>query len=74
MKYNSMITAILKYLRSLSVDRHLIKQIVNPCMPIFFENVLMHEKCSYIIYKILNVKEVIPVSLNKWKTELSPYL
>ena len=72
-KYNSMITAISKYLRSLSVDRHLIKQIVNPCMPIFFENVLMHEKCSNIIYKTLNVKEVIPVSLNKWKTELSPY-
>ena len=73
MKYNSIISAMSTYLRSISIDRHSIKQNINPCMPVFFEPVLLHEKCSKIIYNILNEKEDIPTSMGKLKTELSPY-
>ena len=37
MQYNSITTAILKYLRFFHVDRTFVKLLPNPCIPIFFQ-------------------------------------
>lgn len=42
-------------------------------MFIFFELVLLYERCFNIIYNILNVKEDILIFMGKWKIELFLY-
>ena len=46
MQYNSITTAILKYLRFLHVDRTFVKLLPNPCIPIF-------SKVSYHLKNVL---------------------
>ena len=71
MQYNSITTAILKYLRFLHVDRTFVKLLPNACIPIYFQGVLPFEKCTINIYKLLNDKEVEPTAIEKWNTELT---
>ena len=73
MKYNSVTSAISKYLKLLSIDKTSIRRLPSPCLPIYFEPILIVEKCTKIIYNYLNVKEVNPTSINKWKQELNVY-
>ena len=73
MQYNSITTAILKYLRFLHVDRTFVKLLPNACIPIFFQGVLPFEKCTRNIYKLLNDKEVVPTAIEKWNIELTQY-
>ena len=73
MQYNSITTAILKYLRFLHVDRTFVKLLPNPCIPIFFQGVIPFEKCTRNIYKLLNDKEVVPTAIEKWNIELAQY-
>ena len=73
MKYNSVTSAISKYLKLLSIDKTSIRRLPSPCLTIYFEPILIVEKCTKIIYNYLNVKEVNPTSINKWKQELNVY-
>ena len=50
-----------------------IRRLPSPCLPIYFELILIEEKCTKIIYNYLNVKEVNPTSINKWNQELNVY-
>ena len=45
----------------------------SPCLLIYFEPILIVEKYTKIIYNYLNVKEVNPTTINKWKQELNVY-
>ena len=71
MQNNSITTAILKYLIFLHVHRTFVKLFPNPCIPIFFQGVILFEKCTRNIYKLLNDKEVVPTAIEKWNIELS---
>ena len=73
MKYNSVISAISNYLKQLSIDKTSIRRSPSPCLPAYFEPILMVEKCTKIIYNYLNVKEVNVTSIEKWKQEFSVY-
>lgn len=33
----------------------------------------MHEKCTKIIYNVLNENVVVPIAVTKWKTDLTNY-
>ena len=61
--YNSVISAILKYLKLLSIDKTSIRRLPNPCLPTYFEPILNVEKFTKIIYNYLNVKEVNPTTI-----------
>ena len=73
MQYDSITTAILKYLRLLQVDRSFVKLFPNPCIPIFFQGVLPFEKSTRNIYKLLNDKEIAPTAIEKSNIELTQY-
>lgn len=73
MQYNSIVTAISKYLKSLLIDRSSFKRLPNPYVPLFFEPLISSEKCSKIFYNFLNKNEAIPTSISKWEAELRPY-
>ena len=73
MKYNSVISAISKYLKLLSIDKTSIRRSLSPCLPAYFEPILIVEKCTKIIYNYLNVKEVNTTTIEKCKQELNIY-
>ena len=43
MKYNSVTSAISKYLKLLSIDKTSIRRSLSPCLPAYFEPILMVE-------------------------------
>ena len=75
MQYNSIISAISRYLKCISVDRSTFtKGLLPTCsLPYYFENIVPNEKCTKIIYNSINKTNVIPTSIPKWKTEFSPF-
>ena len=48
MKYNSVISAISKYLKLLSIDKTSIRRLRSPCLPIYLKPILIVEKCTII--------------------------
>ena len=73
MKYNSMICAISKYLKLMSVDKTNTIKECSPYLPFYYVNILLNEKCTKPIYNSLNSNDIIPNSLSKWRAELSPF-
>lgn len=74
MLYNSVINAISSFLRSQSIKRSDVRKYYYPYIPFYFEYVLLFEKCSKILYNLINSKDIIPSSIQKWNTELSMQL
>ena len=73
MQYNSVKTAIFKFFKMSNIDRTSVKRNPNPCIPFFFQTVIPHEKCTKIIYNVLNENVVVPIAVTKWKTYLTDY-
>ena len=76
MQYNSIISAISRYLKCISVDRSTFTIGLLPTcsLPYYFENIVPNEKCTKIIYNSINKTNVIPTSIPKWKTVSFPHL
>lgn len=70
MQYNSIISAISKFLKSVFVERVNIEKNCTPFLPMYFEVILLNEKCTKAIYKILNYTEAVPTAISRWNNEL----
>lgn len=64
-QYNIVTTSIFKYLKLLSIGRNSVKIIPNPYMPFVSQPLLLSEKYTKIIYKLLNEKEDVQIAINK---------
>ena len=53
MQYNSVVTAITNCMRAMSIDRILEKRNFNICMPFYLETLLCYDKCTKILYSVL---------------------
>ena len=73
MKYKSVISAILKYLKLLSIEKTYIRRLPSQCLQIYFVPILVRERSTKIIYNYLSVKEVNPTTTSKWKWKLDIY-
>lgn len=74
MEYSSVKTAILNFLKCLILTGLLLKEIsIHACILYFSKTVIPHEKCTKIIYNILNENVVFPIAVTKWKTYLTDY-
>ena len=71
MQYNSVVTSISKYLREMSIDRFLEKINFDTCMPFFSETLLCNEKCTKILYSVLNTHSNKPTTVLKWISKLN---
>ena len=49
MQYNSIISAIIKYMSSLSIDRSSLNRDYSPFMPYYFESILLKDKITKYI-------------------------
>lgn len=39
----------------------------------YFENILLNEKCTKVIYNCINKNNIIPNRIYKWNDKLSPH-
>ncbi|XP_055995578.1 uncharacterized protein LOC130046786 [Ostrea edulis] len=74
MQYNSITSTISKFLKTLSVKRSDVKKNCTPFIPFYFEFILLNDKCSKVLYDMINSNDLIPKSIQKWNTELSVHL
>ena len=74
MQYNSIISAISKYMSFLSIDRSSLIRDCSPFMPYYFESILLKDKITKYIYICLTSNDCKPSAINKWNNELSDVL
>ena len=74
MQYNSIISAISKYMSFLSIDRSSLNRDCSPFMPYYFESLLLKDKITKYIYIYLTSNDCISSAINKWNNELSDVL
>lgn len=55
-----------------NIDMTSVQKISKSMYTIFKYTNLLHEKCTKIIYNVLN-ENVVQISVNKWKTDLTDY-
>lgn len=73
MQYNSIITAISSFLKCMSLNKNVVESRYGPYLPFYFENILLNEKCTKVIYNCINKNNIVPTSIYKWNEELSPH-
>ena len=73
MQYNSVISAISNFMKTMSIKRNCVKIVCKPIIPFYFESIILHEKCTKVIYRLLNENHTEPNSISKWNSELSPH-
>lgn len=73
MQYNSIITAISSFLKCMSLNKNVVESRCGPYLPFYFENILLNEKCTKVIYNCINKNNIVPTSVYKWNEELSPH-
>ena len=74
MQFYSVISAISKFLKTMSVNRSDVSKDFSPFIPFYFEYILLNEKCSKVLYQLINSKDIVPKAIQKWNTELSLHL
>lgn len=72
LQYNSVVSAISKYLESF-LTKNSYQGFITPCIPIYFNFLFLHNKCTNVVYIHLNSCHVIPTSIPKWDSELVQY-
>lgn len=70
MQYHNITTAIFFNLKVLSIDGSCLRRISDPCMPVFFQPVLLSEKCSKIIHNILKKNNIVRNNTNTIKLKI----
>lgn len=74
MQFNSVISAISKFFKTMSVNRSDLSKDFSPFIPFYFGYILLNEKCSKVLCQLINSKDIVPKAIQKWNTELSLYL
>lgn len=72
MQYNSVVSAISRYLKSF-LTKNSYQGFITPYIPIYYKSLLLHNKCTNVVYRQLNSCNVIPTSISKWESELVQY-
>ena len=70
MQYNSICSAISKYLRTLTFDSSSYEQLTRPSIPFYFNFFFSNMKPSKCIYNLLSNSTESPTCFVKWKNEL----
>ena len=73
MQYNSVISAISNFMKTVSIKRNCVKIVCKPSIPFYYEPILFYEKCTKVIYRLLNESYTDPNSISRWNSELSPH-
>ena len=68
MQFHSIISATSK-----SFIKAYIKKICYPIIQMYFDIVLLNEKCTKCIHQFLNSNDLVPTALSRWNNELSVY-
>ena len=67
MKYNSIISAISKYVNDMNFSKENYTKTVGPFIPFHCVEILLYKKCTKPIYKLVNTKkEGITNSIRRW--------
>lgn len=74
MQFKSVISAISKFFKTMSVNRSDVSKDFSPFIPFYFGYILLNEKCSKVLYQLINSKDIVPKAIQKWNTELSLHL
>lgn len=72
MQYNSVVSAISRYLKSF-LTKNSYQRFITPYIPIYYKSLLLYNKCTNVVYRQLNSCNVIPTSISKWESELVQY-
>eukprot|EP00105_Crassostrea_gigas_P040116 XP_019924264.1 PREDICTED: uncharacterized protein LOC109619185 [Crassostrea gigas] len=72
MQYNSVVSAISRYLKSF-LTKNSYQGFITPYIPIYYKSLLLYNKCTNVVYRQLNSCNVIPTSISKWESELVQY-
>ena len=73
MQYNSVISAISNFMKIVSIKRNCVKIVCKPSISFYYEPILLYEKCTKVIYRLLNESYTDPNSISRWNSELSPH-
>lgn len=57
----------------MSLNKNVVESRCGPYLPFYFENILLNEKCTKVIYNCINKNNIVPTSIYKWNEELSPH-
>lgn len=72
MQYNSIISAIAKFLRLLSFTKEMYCYTIGPIIPLYYEPLFFYKKkCTNIIYKNINNKDKTPASVVRLNSGMS---
>lgn len=71
MQYNSIISAIAKFLRLFSFTKEMYCYTIGPIILLYYEQLFFYKKCTNIIYKNINTKDKTPASVVRWNSEIS---
>ena len=55
----------------MSIDRFLEKRHFDTRMPFYFETMLCNDKCTTILYSVLNTNSINPTTVLKWISKLN---
>lgn len=66
--YNSVVSAISILFQKKSYNRF-----IAPYVLVYHKSLLLHNKCTNVVYRQLNSSNVIPTYIPKWDSELVPY-
>lgn len=63
MQYNSIITAISSFLKCMSLNKNVVESRCGPYLPFYFENILLNEKCTKVIYNCIKENNIVPTGM-----------
>lgn len=70
MQYNSIISAISKFLKGTQFSKVNFSKLQRPFVPMLYGKLMLMNKCTKHIYKNINIKCVQPSAFLKWNSEL----
>ena len=70
LKFNGMQSAICKLVRTKNISLNKPCEIFSPYLPPFYRIIILNDKVSKEIYKLVNIKHVTPTAFTRWRNEL----